>query len=225
MVMMPISISAKRGTLEEVMLGLKNKQHLLPVVVSRSLNKTASWVQTRVVKGVSSEVAIKQADIRKGIRIYKASTRRLRADVTITGKRIPLIKFGAKQNKKGVSYRIGKGSKRTSVPGAFITQLKTGHKGAFVRVKAKGGGLLKSATAIITGRMKLRTVQRIRAAEAAGLDRVGRLPIKELMGPSVPAVAQHAPGLLAQTLEEAGERNAMEMRRQVSVLIAQGKVA
>ena len=31
--MVPITISAERGTLEEVMLGLK-QQHLLPVVVS-----------------------------------------------------------------------------------------------------------------------------------------------------------------------------------------------
>ena len=171
---------------------------------------------------MSSEVAIKQAEIRKGIRIVKASTRRLRADVFITGKRIPLIKFGAKQNKKGVSYRIGKGSKRTSVPGAFITQMKTGHKGAFVRVKAKGGGLLKSATAIITGRMKLRTVQRIRAAEAAGLDRVG-VCHQELMVQRAGSGSARS-GLLAQR-SRGRERNAMEMRRQVSVLIAQGKVA
>lgn len=210
----------------DVLLELREKQARGPIIISRALNKTAVWVRARVVRAVAGEIVLPQKEIRKGVELIRASRARLRADVRITGRRIPLLRFGARQTKKGVSYRVSKRKGRTTVPGAFLEshgkriRMKSGHQGVFARAKARGDHVVMGL-GVLRGRMKSRTFFRHLKAHHAGLDRVPRLPIQELMGPSIPGVVQHAPDLLQRTLVEATERTQMELRRQVEVLIAQ----
>jgi len=117
----------------ERMLGGSPKQ-IKRVMVS-SINKVARWANTRVLRGVAGEVAVKQAELkRRNIKLVKANYTRHHATIRIRGARIPLIRFGAKQLKRaGVSYRIRKNGKRKKAKGAFIATMPSGHEGVFKR--------------------------------------------------------------------------------------------
>ena len=56
--------------------------------------------------------------------------------VAFSGEKVPLVAYGPRQTKKGVSVSVNVG-KRTLVKGAFIATMKSGHKGVFVR-RGKG---------------------------------------------------------------------------------------
>jgi hypothetical protein len=104
-------------------------------VMVSSINKVARWANTRVVRGVASEVAVKQAELkRRNIKLSKANYTRTHATIRIRGARIPLVRFGARQLKRaGVSYRIEKGGKRKKAKSAFIEIMRGGHEGVFKR--------------------------------------------------------------------------------------------
>lgn len=112
-------------------------------VIKRALDKTAVWARTRVIDFVQEDLALNRTSIRKAIRIRKAhyDVGRLVARLVMSGKRIPLIKFGARQLKKGVSYRIGREGGRGFAPHLFLATVwnKTksgdysGHQGVFGR--------------------------------------------------------------------------------------------
>lgn len=221
---MAVQISAKpdAGDVDRVSRFLAEKSNRAPTIVSRALNKTATWVRTRVVRAVAAEIALKQKIVRESVTVSKASYKRLEANVNVKGKRVPVIDFGARQTKKGVGYRVSKKEGRKTVPGAFISTMKSGHKGVFIREEAKGAkGLIGSVADVLMNRRSVRSVRRLRRAKAAGVDRVGRLPIREFFGPSIPGVVQKAPGLIQGLLKDAEERTQMEMSRQIEVLMGQ----
>lgn len=212
---MDVKIQADSASFRQCVGWLKHKQARLPVITSRAVNKVATWARTAFAKAVSKQVAIKQAAAKKAISLTRATYRKPVAHVRITGKRISLVEFPHRQTRKGVSYRIGKGGKRTLLPGGFLATMKSGHRGAFVR--EYGTGILGAAKSLI--RRKAKTARRLLSA---GKDnRVPRLPIREVRGPSIPGVIQKAEGLLAGILAEADKRLKMETERQVQVLAAQ----
>jgi hypothetical protein len=73
----------------------------------------------------------------------------------------PLINYGAKQTKKGVTVRVKNG--RTTLRHAFIATMPNGHKGVFERVGSGHKRVTKKGRSYMSG-----------------------LPIKELYGPSIP---------------------------------------
>jgi len=167
----------------------------MPKVVTRALNKTATTARSQTVKAISKKVAIKQKDIRLNVKMWKASYRRWVSTIKITGKRLPLIYFGATQTKRGVGYRIDRGAGRKRAPHAFITTMikkkKTGedveYRGVFARIGKS------------------------------------RFPLRVLRGPSVVGVFQKAPGLAARLLATANRRLEQEIDRQVGVLLEKGR--
>jgi hypothetical protein len=99
--------------------------------------------------------------------IRKATFSTLRGAIEITGRRIPLIELKATGSEpsrgrgQGVSYSLGGQRRRRGT--AFITTLKSGHRGVFKRL---GPSVSKSTGAWSKN-----------------------LPIVELRGPSIPRVA------------------------------------
>jgi len=101
---------------------VKNTETMVKRAIVRAVNRTAKHAKRQVVDSISAKVAIKKKDIRRYVDVTKrAKTKSQYAEVTLSKtKRIQLIYFGARQVKKGVTYRIQKQGKRKLVQGAFI---------------------------------------------------------------------------------------------------------
>lgn len=172
-------------------------------VIVGAINDTAAKARTQIVRAIGDEVNIKRADIRKNVTVRKATENYLRAEITIKGKRLPLIAFGAKEKKRpggGVSYKISRKGGRRTITGAFIASVVGG-------LGIKGGGTK------LSNRQRLAIIAGLFGDEAsedaprhAGVFmRRGtkRLPIDERMGVSIPMAFKGMPGLVQKTMAEA----------------------
>jgi len=117
--------------IEEVRRMLAGMPKAWPRVASNAINKTARTVRSKIVKRISSETGVKQKAIREATQIFRASRKSLLARVSVEDKAISLIDMGARQTKKGVSYRAGEG-KRVLIRHAFIAKVR-GKKGVYRR--------------------------------------------------------------------------------------------
>ncbi len=102
----------------------------------RALNKAAKSGKSLLTRKIAKDMGLKVGDIRDKIFMRKASATNFFVLLRASLKRIPLVKFGAKATKRGVSYRAG--SKRTKLAGAFIATMPSGHRGVFKRRLATG---------------------------------------------------------------------------------------
>ncbi|MFM0243794.1 phage tail protein [Paraburkholderia sediminicola] len=130
--------------------------------VIRALNKTATQARTAAsveVRGAGYN--IKASAIKKSFVIKRASRGNLVVVLTATGARIPLINYGARQTKSGVSFSVKNG--RKTMRHAFIATMKSGHIGVFERTGKGHKKVVRNGKTVRTG-----------------------LPIKELLGPSIP---------------------------------------
>lgn len=104
---------------------------------ARALNRSGGSGRAVLVRGIATDLGIKQASVRELIQLQEATPERRIYRLTATGKRIPLIEFGAKGPEpsrgkgRGVSARVPGGAGR--YPRAFIATMRTGHRGVFER--------------------------------------------------------------------------------------------
>ena len=134
---------------------------------SRALNRTASRVRTYAARGIrDAGYKLKAGDIKRQLKITRASPTILAATVTATGKSIPLIQYQAHQTKSGVSVNVLHG--RKTIAHAFIASMPSGHKGVFIRREVRTGNVKG------LGRKHTHSTKH-------------GLPIDELLGPGVPA--------------------------------------
>lgn len=138
----------------------------LPFAVSRALNRAATSERVAMAREVSRNLGLKVGTVRERIGLQEARPQRPSARLTASPKRIPLIEFSASgpepsRGRGRVSARVGGVRKR--YPGAFITRMRSGHRGVFRRAgKSRSrAGLRRSSPA---------------------------LPIVELFGPSIARV-------------------------------------
>lgn len=101
--------------------------------MSRGINKTTRSARTKTARRIKEKINLGVSAVRKSIAMEKATFSRWRADLDVAGKRVPLIRFGASQTKKGLSYKIDRGDGRKKIPGGFKQTVASGHKGAFFR--------------------------------------------------------------------------------------------
>lgn len=186
-----LKVTFDKRALASIQRRMKAVPQKIPVVMSRALNKTMTTAKTAAAREIASEVAIKVTTAKKSMTITKATRFAWVTTAILSGRRIPLIEFAAKQTKKkGVSYKIKKGGKRERRPRAFIRTMRSGHKGVF--------------------RRKPRFSR-------AGL--FPRLPIQELRGPSVKEVFSKTAGLIAGVMEKARVTLKKEIERQVNLIL------
>ena len=100
--------------------------------IVRALNKTIRPVATAGIRVMAKEMRVPQKAIRKHSHIRKATFQQKRATITMSGRRIPIMTFGARQTKRGVTYK-GRSGGRQLIPGAFIATMPSGHVGVFKR--------------------------------------------------------------------------------------------
>ena len=103
--------------------------------LAAAINDVSKKVKVKIGKDIRSVVTLKTAEAKKPIKIEaKATANRLTATVSLKKTpRLGLRHFGARQIKKGVSYKIAKQGARTLVTGAF-----QGPKPGVMNVRWKG---------------------------------------------------------------------------------------
>lgn len=88
-----------------------------------AVNATSRKTTGGIAKQVATELATAQKNIKKTIKIKKKADKSDGIPSAIVSqtetRRIPLRDFGARQNKKGTSYRISESKGRKTIPGAF----------------------------------------------------------------------------------------------------------
>lgn len=108
-----------------------------PAVVARAINRTAAAERTQAKRAIAADTGLRAKEVDDALRLQPATTTRLTATISVSGRRIPLIAFSARGPEpsrgkgRGVSYRLPKGRGRH--PNAFIATMKSGRRGVFVR--------------------------------------------------------------------------------------------
>lgn len=158
-----ITVSVKHNMHELLMELEAASREMRDTAVVRALNKTADQVKVQAARAVrDAGYGLKVGDIKKALRVQRASQGNLRATVIASGRPISLMSYGARQTSKGVSVNVQKG--RKLIAGAFIATMPSGKQGVFVR---DDGG-------------------KHRKVNNGGKVSWHQLPIRMLFGPAVP---------------------------------------
>jgi hypothetical protein len=88
-------------------------------VLVRTLNRVMPTATAQAARLVSVELAVPVGAAKRALKVNKANVRRLYTDMGADRKRLPLIRFRARQTRQGVTYQIGK-RPRALLPRAFI---------------------------------------------------------------------------------------------------------
>lgn len=135
---------------------------------ARAINRTLPAIKKEaapeLLKQLGVGIGITQAGLRKAMKIKRARANNLIGMIITSGRRLPLIRFGARKVKTGVTHTAW--GKRQTLQGAFIAQ-GTGARGKQV-FKRTGG----SKRLMTKGRY-------------AGTG-IKREPIEKKYGPSIP---------------------------------------
>lgn len=98
-----------------------------------ALNKVAAKARTEAVRAITDRYNVKASDVRKMVEIQSATANKLEALIVVRHtKRMPYIKFPAKQLQSGTVVRV-RSDRSTIVRHAFIQTMQSGHKGVFIR--------------------------------------------------------------------------------------------
>lgn len=101
--------------------------------ITRALNRTIASVNTEANRRIRSELNIKAKDVRKAITVRRARRGALDASISIEAKAAPIVAYGAKQTRKGVTVKVKRARGRKLLKSAFIATMKSGHRGVFQR--------------------------------------------------------------------------------------------
>ncbi len=187
-------------------------------VIMRAINHTAKKANTITLKAITSHINIKRKDIAAkdgkaphsfgGVRLIQATQRTLKARISVTGKRIPLVWFRARQLK-------GKRAKLTNVATRKTTRRRMAGGGVRYKILKSGATKTIPSAFIAAGKkgqgklgVSQRAIARARRQQYDTSGHIGvfvrrgraRLPIDQLFGPSIPHVATES-----QTLKRALE--------------------
>ena len=170
---------------------------------SRALNKTGRTVLSKVVKGVAKRGGYKQKDVREVVKLKRATWKNLQATIRIKYKRSPVMDAGAKQTKRGVTFKGKQG--RELIRHAFIATMPSGHTGVFTRrgpIRQRAGGRYRG------GR-----------GQAVGL----RQSIGEHSRSAVKVILERTPGLVQEFTAEGVKDLDKQLWTQVGLILDKGK--
>jgi hypothetical protein len=161
----------------------------VPLVISRSVNKTLTGIKTDAAKEITQIMNVTQAIVKDTMKINKATPTNLSAWFRSTGKPTPLTKFiGTAQTATGVSVKVRKDEPRTVIQRTFVAKMKSGHTGVFWR---DWHGTRQPVN------------KKIRYS---ALPKFMRLPIEQKYGPRIPDYLGDKGPIMQRVLVKAGER-------------------
>ncbi len=177
---------------------LRNFPRALPKVMSKGLTRTASSARTEMSRSLSKRTGLKVGQVKKGLRLEKASYSNWRSAVTVSRKRLSLSILQPQRTAGGLSVKHLR--KRVMVRQAFPAL-----KGWFIRLPAAGG-----------------YKQTIGVSEALEIDpkkKVGRLPIGRIKGPILARVFAGAQGEANRIYQESLARLEKNIHDQVNLIL------
>jgi hypothetical protein len=194
----------------------------LPTAMRAAVNRTGRWAKTRTLKAVTSNLNIKRKDIdanAKGAHRYggvKLSLAGRRAEptatVNISGRRIPVYRFAPKPAAVYDQIEMSREANARRRAGRKIPQSLSG-----VTYKIDKGGARKRAPHTFVARM---ASGHISVFIRKGKD---RFPLRELMGPSIPHVAEQRSEFKSMLAVDAGRELHKQLDSQVDRLLKRQK--
>lgn len=143
-----------------------------------TLNLLAKEAKKYSIDELEKTYNVRKSEINNKFYTENATRNYLESKIITKGNKLPLIAFGARQNKSGVSVEVVRGRRKTSV-GTFITRptfgTYSGQKHVYVRAKLLGG---------ISSRAG-KSQKGVRYSNT-NPDPYGRYPIRRLYGLSLP---------------------------------------
>lgn len=175
---------------DEALLGLRGG---LREAIERAINDTLKRLRTQVDRGIREELKVTKATVFKHVTIRRARRTGSPSGILFVrgDKRIPLLAFGARQIKSGVSYKLNRTGARKKIKSAFIARMpRSGHRGVFIERRLIAGrssvGFAERDAAGNIRRGSFRTTRvRARRRDFRPGKRTAGLPIQELRGPSI----------------------------------------
>lgn len=135
-----LSLQLKSGEAQRAIARLRR---VAPQRIARALNRSADSAKTLLVREVAKDLGVSQTEnmtrgdgIRDLIRVKHASGsgENLAALVSVSGARLPLSRFKARQTRNGVAANLGPGGGgRKQYPGTFLATTRSGHTGVWQR--------------------------------------------------------------------------------------------
>lgn len=113
----------------------------VPKAAAKALNRTATTARKEIIRFMSKRLGLRQKDVRDGSSIKKAKPDRLVAEISFRTKPFNMIRFKARQTRKGVTAAPF-GSRRF-YRRAFIATMPSGARIVVKRKRAPGGGLVR----------------------------------------------------------------------------------
>jgi hypothetical protein len=94
------------------------QRSVIPKATAAALNRTGDYANTLTVRDLSKVTGLKQKDVRTALNRVRATWNNLEYRLAVIGKALNLIRFSARQTKKGVSASAW--GKRKIYRGTFI---------------------------------------------------------------------------------------------------------
>lgn len=113
---MKIDIKADVAAARRRLTGLQ--RNVIPQATTRALNRTGDHANTLTVRDLAKVTGLKQKDVRAALQRVRANFSNLTYRLTALGRALNLIRFAARQTKKGVSASAW--GKRKIYRGTFI---------------------------------------------------------------------------------------------------------
>ncbi len=192
---MPANVTIDKTDLFELNLTLGTIKGGASLAIMRATNDAIGGIKTKAVDEIYNKVALTKVNIRTAYKVNKMYVKDTSADITCKGKPIPLINFQARSVNKGVTLKVLRASKRSTVRHAFIAKMKSTHRGVFWRAdrpRGRGAWLVGKKMALPSPRK-------------GGPLRPYQLPVHELYGPRIPDIFDD-PEILEKVFKEASTR-------------------
>ena len=184
--------------MKKVEASLRGLPDTVAKVASRAINDTLAGVKTDASAEIRAIVTLKKSAVDATFKVSKASVTNLSGLFRSTGSPVPLIEYGARQVKAGVSVQVKRGTPRSTVIGAFIARMKSGHKGVFWR----------------EWHQAIRKPMN-RNIPYGKLPKKYRLPIAQRYGPRVPDILSNEP-VMDSVMKKAEERMHKNIDRELN---------
>lgn len=203
-----MQIDVKLEGLTQTLTDMENKKFAVMRLAAMAMNRAAAYGKTIIAQSVKGQFTMTARDIKAGIKIDKANMRWLTAEITVTGKSIPLILF----QHKGTGGRYKRGVKALSK-----TKTTKGGRIDYVQVMVKRAGGYKLLKNAFIARSKYGDAVYVRIGKKA-------YPLKMLYGPSLPGVLKGTVKI-ATVIDAITRKWEMEFRQGLKYALDKGRVA
>ncbi len=192
-----VTIEFNKSQVEALKDAVGRAKKSMPKELAQAINATAKKTRLEMGRNIRKTVAIPKDEVEKPLKITAtASALSLQAVVSLKETpRLGLRHFGARQDKRGVSYKISKASGRQRVNGAF-----QGPKPGVQRIKWKGNAFKR----VGPGRLPI--------VQLKGVSAYGAYKKNDMQGPQVKTIQEE----LAKQMDRRIKLNALRANGLIS---------